>query len=197
MRSTIRAAAAGGAVAQGLEPDKLSVYRAIHFAALNGPLFQVLLVDGLHDKASAGFAEQAKLARFIAGKPFDRRGDEAEFFIALARVLYRLSQAREYMVPDADGRPLILPRDLHENVRWLPVFFLIPMQRDGEEIAVGILSAHHDNAYLRQGFFAHLTPRIGDEPIGGQLFQNTLQADPVLALDAEGAGDFPSANIMR
>ena len=76
MRSDMRADGRWLHIAHGLEAHEFAILRAIHVAVRDGPLFQILLVDGFDDEATPGLSEKAKLARLVAGKPLDRRGDE-------------------------------------------------------------------------------------------------------------------------
>ena len=133
---------------------------------------------------------------FIARKPLDGRGQEAELFRTIARLFDRFLETGQHMVADADGRTLIVPRDVEKNARRCAVL-LVPMKRRADQIAVPVLAADDDHPDLRDRLFANAPPRIRDQPIGGQLFQYAFQVYAIGALDAECPGDLAAADGSR
>ena len=101
----------------------------------------------------------------------------------------------EHVIADADSRSLVAPRDLEQDARRRAVFIFIPVQRGGNEIAVPVLPANHDDRDLRQSVLAHPSTRVCDQAIGGKLLEHALQINPVRAFDIEGSSDFTPADI--
>ena len=180
-------------VAGDFEANEFAVLRAVHVAVRNdGPLFQVFFVDGFDDKAASRLAQKAELTRLVARKPLYRGCDEGIGFI----LALRFPKAGEHVIADADGRPFIAPRDFEQDARRRAVFVFIPVKRGGCEIAVLVLRANNDDRHLRQRVLAHPAPGVGDEAIGGKLFEHPLQADAICALDVEGSGDFAPPDVL-
>ena len=182
---------AGAAPARQLEAHELAVLGVVRAAAGDGPLFQLLAVDGIDDAGPAGKrAEDAEHPLRRARELLD-----GARLIGIVGIGAERGDAREHAVADAGCRARIALALDHEDA-GRGAMLLVPRGGAGDELAVLVARDDLDDGDRRQGAGPHqLAPRSSDQPVIGHAAQELLQSDAVAALDPEGARDLPLAGL--
>ena len=168
--------------------DQLTIRGTVHATFRHHPFLVRPLVDGNDPPAFVAFAVDAKDAACVLADP----ANEPRLVVVVAAI--HLGHPTQQAVALFQRGIALLCHVQHARLVALP----LPLQRVGEDVAVGRDLGHFEDRHGRQfvriaiGLFP-----LFQMPLRLKLLEQALQVDPVLPLDAEGPRDIALGGLGR